>query len=691
MHASSGDATIHKGGARTRAKAFVEIEDRHLFGHASRVHVRMFGPLSVELAGSVLELPASRKVCGLLAYLAMSGRPVSRQRLCELLWDDAANDPRGELRWCLSKLRRLLGDAESRALIAEGDAIALRTAGWFIDALEVSRAVDQGLVSFDTSTLQSLSDLYRGELLEGLVFERSPEFNLWLTTLRSRYSAIRVDLLKMLVDRLPSGSPQGLAALEMWAEIAPFSSEAQTLLLTRLAERGRIDAGKRHLAAAERLYRAESLDFTPVREAWRELSKARVATVASAPAQSVSPGPDRAALSLSAHRPSLAVMPLRVSQEGDADAARGLTHDVITRLAKLRSFFVIAEGSMFALGEQRIGPQEAARQLNVEYVAGGSVTRRSGRLVVAVELIEVTSGRILWSEDFDRREQDIFAVIEDVGNQIVAAIANEIEALERNCARLRPPELLDAWQAYHRGLWHMYRFTRAENDAARSFFEKAARLDPTFARAHAGLSFTHWQDAFQHWGDRKQAVASALENAGRALLADELDPTAHWAMGRAQWLSGRPYVAVDDLNQSVHLSPNFALGHYALAFVQSQSGDPSAAIEAADRSRILSPFDPLMFGMLGSRAMALVRLEHFEEAAIWSVRAAAQPNAHVLILAIAALCHALAGKIEDAEVYAAAIRTKAPRFGVEDYLTSFQFPADSAALFRQAAQRIGLA
>ena len=163
-----------------------------------------------------------------------------------------------------------LGDAEGHTLIAEGDAIALRTAGWFIDALEVSQAVDHGLASFDIPTLQSLSDLYRGEVLEGLVFARSPEFNLWLTTLRSRYSAIRVDLLKMLVERLPAESPQGLAALETWAEIAPFNNEAQTLLLMRLAERGRIDAGKRHLAAAEQLYRAERLDFTPVREAWRD-------------------------------------------------------------------------------------------------------------------------------------------------------------------------------------------------------------------------------------------------------------------------------------------------------------------------------------------------------------------------------------------------------------------------------------
>ena len=651
----------------------------------------MLGPLAIERDGSPCKLPASRKACGLLAYLALTGRATSRERLCELLWDEAANDPRSELRWCLSKLRSVLDDADGRALIANGDTIVLQTDGWFVDAMAVSQAIDRGLGSLDADALQSLSDLYRGEALEGLVIERCPEFNLWLTALRSRYSAFRVDLQRRLVDRLSAQSAKEFAALETWVEIAPFDDAAQILLLTRLAERGRIDAGKRHVAAAERLYRAESLDFAPIREAWRGLGAARVTTPVAAPARSDSICVDESALSGSPRRSSLAVFPLRTSWDTDgvAETASGLTHDVITRLAKLRSFFVIAEGSVFALRDQGVGPREAGRRLRVDYVAHGSVTRRSGRLKVSVELIETASERIVWSEDFDRGEQEVFTVIDEVGDQIVAAIASEIEAVERNRARLRPPESLDAWQAYHRGLWHMYRFTRTENEIAQGFFEMAVGLDPTFARAHAGLSFTHWQSAFQHWGDRKPGLALALENAGRALLADEHDPSAHWAMGRAEWLAGRHDAAVDELEQSVHLSPNFALGHYALAFVQSQSGDPQAAIEAADHSRLLSPFDPLLFGILGSRAMALVRLERFEEAATWSVKAAAQPNAHALILAIAVLCHALAGRVEQARAYAAAIRAKEPRFGVEDYLAAFQFSADAAALFRQAAARIG--
>src|SRR5262249_52481957 len=160
-------------------------------------------------------------------------------------------------------------------------------------------------------------------------------------------------------------------------------------------------------------------------------------------------------------------------------------------------------------------------------------------------------------------------------------------------------------------------------------------LDPTFARAHAGLSFTHWQNAFQLWADRERESAEAFEAAGQSLMADDHDPAAHWAMGRALWLRGRNDESLFELERAVDLSPNFALGHYALAFVQSQSGDPQAAIGSSDHSRHLSPFDPLLFGMLGARAMAHVRLGQFDQAAEWAVKAAARPNAHIIILAIA--------------------------------------------------------
>lgn len=667
--------------------------DREIVGF----RLRMLGPLAIERGGGPLELPTSRKTCGLLAYLALTRRPAQRSRLCELLWDEAANDPRGELRWCLSKLRGLLGDSGGKIVMTSGDTVALQLDGWFVDAVELASAMEKGVERLNVDQLQALSELYSGELLEGLAIERCPEFNLWLTGQQSRYAGFRVTLLQRLVESLPADSSKGLAALEKWVELAPFDDKAQTELLRRLARCGRIDACKRQLAAAARLYEAEALDFEPIRKGWQEVYEARGAARSTVIAvSSAAPAHGEVAEMgwKAARRPSLAVMPFHAlpdRREGAGEMADGLTHDIITRLAKLRNFFVIAEGSVFALGGRRMGPQEAGRRLNVEYVGSGSVCRRPGRLGVSVELIETATARILWAEDFDRKQDDIFLVIDDIGNQIVASIASEIEAVERNRAVLRPPDSLDAWQSYHRGLWHMYRFTQTENETARHFFEMAVRLDPTFARAHAGLSFTHWQSAFQHWGDRKHHTTRALEVAGRGLIVDEHDPAAHWAMGRALWLSGRHDEAVGELRQSVDLSPNFALGHYTLAFVQSQSGDPLAAIKAADHSRLLSPFDPLLFGMLGSRAMAHVRLRQFDEAVAWSAKAAMQPNAHVLILAMAAFCHALAGQIEQARAYASTIRTVRPLFTVDEYLNAFQFSTDAALLFRKAAETIGLA
>jgi DNA-binding SARP family transcriptional activator len=676
----------------------MSVESSPLGGRQTAgIRLRMLGPLAIERGGAPLELPASRKTCGLLAYLALTKRPVQRSRLCELFWDEAANDPRGELRWCLSKLRALLADSTGNIVSASGDAVALQLDALLVDAQEVASAMERGVERLSLEQLQALSELYRGELLEGLVIERCPEFNLWLTGQQSRYAAIRTALLQRVVESLPADSSKGLAALEKWVEVAPFDHNAQAELLRRLALRGRIDSCKRQLAAAARLYEAEALDFEPIRQAWQKIYEARsvpgiaiaaVATARPAAGAGVQTG------SKATRRPSLAVMPFHAlpdRREGTGETADGLTHDIITRLAKLRNFFVIAEGSVFALGGRRVGPEEAGRRLNVDYVASGSVRRRSSRIGVSVELIDAAIGRILWTEDFDCKPDDVFSLMDDIGNRIVASIAGEIEAVERNRAVLKPPDSLDAWQAYHRGLWHMYRFTDTENETARKFFEMAVQLDPTFARAHAGLSFTYWQSAFQNWGDRKQHATRALESAGRGLIVDEHDPAAHWAMGRALWLSGRHDQAISELRQTVDLSPNFALGHYTLAFVHSQSGDPLSAIEAADHSRLLSPFDPLLFGILGSRSMAHVRLQQFDEAATWSAKAAMQPNAHVLILAIAAFCHALAGQIEEARAYAAAVRKARPRFTVDDYLNAFQFSPDAALLFRKAAERVGLA
>ncbi|WP_279211675.1 transcriptional regulator [Achromobacter mucicolens] len=688
------------------------------------IHVHMLGPMRISRGGVPLALPPSRKLRALIAYLALAPNAVMRSHLCELLWD-IPNDPRGELRWCLSKARGLLDEPGRRRVETMQDAVRLDLSDCRVDVIDIGAAMQAGIRKASPERLRALAAMFAGDFLEGLEIGRSPFFHSWLTAQRRRLRACHTAVLAHQVVLLPEGSEERFACLDTWLALVPFDPQAHELKLDALGLRGQWREGEEHLAAAVRAFEAEGLDGRPLREAWRDV-RARRAGGGPSSVQALSPAPAGAAapmkpaplpeafaagiapqdvadtelpmrpadaLPYRRGRASIAVMPFvdRSAQAGvRGGLADGLAFDVIARLAKLRSLFVIAQGTVFALDQRSVGPEEAGRTLNVDYVVSGSLRRHGHRLAVDVQLVESRTARIVWADVLDHPFDDALLALDEIGNRIVASVDIEIEAAERNRAILTPPNSLDAWQAHHRGLWHMYRFNRTDNEQARHFFEMAVRLDPTFSRAYAGLSFTHWQTAFQRWGEQEAAINQAFESAGQSLIADDRDPAAHWAMGRALWLRGSQDQSVSELRIAVDLSPNFALAHYTLGFVDCQMGDAEAAIGASDHSRHLSPFDPLLFGMLAVRALALVRLGRIDEAAGWAVKAAARPNAHVHILAIAACCLALAGRTDEALGFLPAIRKAQPSYRVEDFLASFRLEPDTQALFREGARRIGI-
>lgn len=678
-------------------EAAVESDGPARRAGSSGLRLQLLGPMQVERDAVAIALPASRKVRALLAYLAVSPHAVARSQLCQLLWE-IPDDPRAELRWCLSKIRGVIDEPARRRVEARDDAVRIDLSDCVVDAIEVVHAVEQGIESVAADRQRALCAMINGEFLEGLAIDRSPAFDGWLTAQRRRFRAFHVALLRQLVRNAVDDDAL-FADLDKWLALAPFDPQAHESLLSALARRGRIREGDEHVAATLRLFEAEGLDCTAVRRAW-QAAKSQAAAVlrtrtdlpgiaaARGREDEVAPVPSAAG-----RRASIAVMPF-ADLSGAPDArggiARALVHDVITRLAKLRSLFVIAQGTVFTLHERCIDPHEAGRLLGVDYIASGTVRERGERLIVEVELAQARTAHIVWAEVFDHSLDDAFVVLDEVGNKIVASIASEIETIERNRAVLRPPSSLDAWEAHHRGLWHMYRFNKADNELARHFFETAVHLDPTFARAYAGLSFTHFQNAFQGWVKGEPEIDRAFDAAGQSLMADDRDPAAHWAMGRALWLRSQLDQSVLELEQAIELSPNFALGHYTLAFVHSQAGDPHAAISLSDHSRQLSPYDPLLFAMLASRAIALVRLGRLEEAAEWSVKAAARPNAHALIHAIAAFCLALADRLDEARLHLATIYKTLPHYRIDDFLAAFKLAPDAQMLFRQAARRLGI-
>jgi TolB-like protein/Flp pilus assembly protein TadD len=548
------------------------------------LEIRLLGRVEIARAGESVHLPPSRKVLTLLAYLALAPTAVTRTRLCDLLWD-VANDPRGELRWCLSKLRALLDDDDRKRVLTTGkELVRLDLSDVFVDVHAVDEAMKRGSPT-------ELQTLFRGDFLEGVDPDGGPELAAWLAAARQRYRA------------------------------------------------------------------------------------ARPATAIERP----EPEPAR-------RRASIVIMPFADESPG-RPLGHGVTDDVITRLAKLRALFVIARGSAYVLRERGVDAQEAGRLLGVDYVASGRVRVDNGRIAVRVELAETKRAQIVWTDDITAHASETFDVLDTIVDRIVAAIAEEVEAEECRRAILKPPASLDAWEAYHRGLWHMYRFTPNDNAEAARFFRRALELDATFARAHSGLSFTHFQNVFLDLTpDRDVQLAQTFTTAAASLGADERDPTAHWAMGRALWLRGETTESIGVLRRCFDLSPNFALGHYMLGFVEAQLGDPSVAIAESNTSRALSPYDPLQFGMLGLRALAHMRRGEHEEAALWAQRAAARPNAHAHIVAIAASTLALDGRRDDARRLLARIREGLPGYDVDAFLRAFRFERDAERLLRSAAK-----
>jgi DNA-binding SARP family transcriptional activator len=640
------------------------------------VDIRLLGPVEVVRGGEAVALPRSRKVRALLALLALERTPQTRSRLCDLLWD-VPNDPRGELRWCLSKLRAALDTEDVPIIIADANTVTLDRRACMIDALELDHVL---LATAETAQLSALADRITGELLDGMQLDGA-ELNAWLLAHRQRLRALHIALLRELAQRAPAGSEESQRRIEAWLRRAPLDAAAHLAMIDALVRAGRVRDAEEHVNTAIRAFEHEGVDWEPLRTAWHAARP--VIVTQSAPVTPI-------AEPRAARRGSVAVMPFSSSPDSK-QVADGLTDDIITRLAKLRLLFVIARGTTYALRDRGLDAREAGRILDVEYIVNGSVRHAGTRLAATVELAEAQTARIVWSDTIESSADDPFSVLDSIVNRIVSAVAEEIERTEVKRAILKPPSSLDAWEAYHRGLWHMYRFTGPDNETSARYFREALRLDPLFARAHAGLSFTHFQNVFlELTPDRDNQLALALETAGQSLAADDRDPAAHWAMGRALWLRGEQHESIVELERSVELSPNFALGHYTLGFVHAQSGDPETAIDAADYSRQLSPFDPLTFGMLGSRAIAHMRLGEREEAADWGVRAASRPNAHAHILAIAATGLSLANRRDQARATVARIRERLPAYTIENFLRAFRLEPEAEAIIRAAAKQIDL-
>src|SRR6266852_4747661 len=208
--------------------------------------------------------------------------------------------------------------------------------------------------------------------------------------------------------------------------------------------------------------------------------------------------------------PSIAVLPFQImSSDPEQDYfADGIVDDITTALSRFRLLFVIARNSSFTYKGRAVDIKQVGRELGVRYLLEGSVRKAAGKVRITSQLIDATTGAHLWADRFEGDLSDIFALQDAVTESVVSALAPAIADAELRRAMRKPPESLDAWAAYQRGLWHLSKATQEDDATAERFLKQAIDLDPTFAGGYSALALYQLQAAaiYQIAGSAKRAT-----------------------------------------------------------------------------------------------------------------------------------------------------------------------------------------
>jgi adenylate cyclase len=333
-------------------------------------------------------------------------------------------------------------------------------------------------------------------------------------------------------------------------------------------------------------------------------------------------GGDTAANELSAvlplpDKPSVAVLPF-TNMIGEPDQEffpDGIAEDVITALSHYPSLFVIARNSCFTYKGRAVDVKQVGRELGVRYVVEGGVRKAGNRLRVTAQLLEAETGKHVWAERYDRDLADIFALQDEIAEAVTIAIAPAIAGAERHRAMRKPPESLDAWAAYQRGLWYVGKANPDDNARSQRFFQQAIDLDPTFAGGYAGLAWAQLQAGTVFiTGSFAQTQTSAETLARRAVALDDADAEARSCFGQALRHRGDYEGALAEAERALTTTPNLASAHGVLASALLFSGRLRDGLAAVQRSIRLDPRDPALASRLNYMAIGLYFSREYEAA-----------------------------------------------------------------------------
>jgi TolB-like protein/Tfp pilus assembly protein PilF len=320
---------------------------------------------------------------------------------------------------------------------------------------------------------------------------------------------------------------------------------------------------------------------------------------------------------------SLAVLPLE-NLSGDPEQeyfADGVTDDLITQLAKISSLRVISRTSVMRLKGTRKSLSEIARELNVDAVVEGTVTRSPERVRVTAQVVRANPEQHLWAESYDRPLGDVVLLQGELAKEISRAIRIQLTPQEQTRLASTRPVNPGAYEACLKGRYFWSKRTEGTTKKAIEYFQQAIEKEPTYALAYAGLSDSYasppMSEAMQESVPPAEAFPKAKAAAIRALELDDTLAEAHASLARIKFVYDRDWAGSEaEFKRALELNPNYANAHHWYALNLLWMGRPDEAVDEANRARNLDPLSLIINANLGF----ILGVVHHDDSGIKQIR-----------------------------------------------------------------------
>ncbi|MGN6579770.1 MAG: winged helix-turn-helix domain-containing tetratricopeptide repeat protein [Bordetella sp.] len=393
-------------------------------------------------------------------------------------------------------------------------------------------------------------------------------------------------------------------------------------------------------------------------------------------------------------KPSIAVLPfVNLSADPEQDyLADGVVEDVIAALSQYRWLFVVGRNSSFTYKARVVDVKQVSRELGVRYVLEGSWRKAKNRVRITAQLVDAATGELHWAGRFEGVLGDIFTLQDQITESVVGAIAPQLERAEIERTSRKTTENLDAYDYYLRGMSKLHHGTKQSIDQALPLFHKAIESDPDFASAYAMAAWCHCWRRVNRWTDCPLEMAEGARLARRAIELGKGDAVALTRSGHAlAHLAGDLRAGIALLDKALELNPNLAAAWFLGAFLRLWHGETDSAIEYFAHAMRFSPLDPELYRMQAGMGAAHLFLGRFDAASSWAEKAFRDLPSFLLVAAVLAASHALAGRMAESRHAMDHLRQLDPKLRLSNlkYWLPIQRP-ENFAILMDGLRRAGL-